>query len=584
MDAEIYPIFKQEFQKSSLLQVGLEERRLKLVRARVLPERIQALSNQIEEFLGGLDSSSSDKQSDGQKLHQELGHSHTQVQMKLEEYETVLNLFSKLLGHISQIETMCTSYQESTRKQGTPRHVQAAKAALQELNDWKLNLESEEKSANKYLEAVFKEVRTLKTNQQFQPDLELLAKLQSQLILAAETLYAEYKTLFTDNLGFCEYTAVQRELCLEIDQLIRLVKTKLLVTENISSVGALDTVLNPLLERISITESKVQEITRKGETLLLTNHGSAVELGQSQLQDKWAGLEALLSEQKQKLASAVLYFSHIEKAENFIKQSTTRILHWSNEVTGQKCIERCSELVKEIEMYIKREKQVQDDNITKMTALAGKIYGNDAILRIKSLHMETNEAFTGIQALRQKFLGLEESLKREKKEEERVRKLKAETDKRIAAAEEAAKTAKIEAEAAAAEKRAVQHLKEKEAAVRRAAAEAEKAAKLKEMNELEQLRRKEKELEIREIKLRNEEELRKKEEEVRIRIEKEELKRKQREEAPPRPPSPVGDPPPEHVPPVFLHLLQDKVELAGTRCILSAKVSGVPLPIVTWFK
>jgi len=56
----------------------------------------------------------------------------------------------------------------------------------------------------------------------------------------------------------------------------------------------------------------------------------------------------------------------------------------------------------------------------------------------------------------------------------RVRKLKAETDKRIAAAEEAAKTAKIEAEAAAAEKRAVQHLKEKEAAVRRAAAEAEK--------------------------------------------------------------------------------------------------------------
>ena len=34
---------------------------------------------------------------------------------------------------------------------------------------------------------------------------------------------------------------------------------------------------------------------------------------------------------------------------------------------GQKCIERCSELVKEIEMYIKREKQVQDDNITKET-------------------------------------------------------------------------------------------------------------------------------------------------------------------------------------------------------------------------
>ena len=34
-----------------------------------------------------------------------------------------------------------------------------------------------------------------------------------------------------------------------------------------------------------------------------------------------------------------------------------------------------------------------------MTALAGKIYGNDAILRIKSLHMETNEAFSGIQEL-----------------------------------------------------------------------------------------------------------------------------------------------------------------------------------------
>ncbi|XP_023348340.1 myosin light chain kinase, smooth muscle, partial [Eurytemora carolleeae] len=42
--------------------------------------------------------------------------------------------------------------------------------------------------------------------------------------------------------------------------------------------------------------------------------------------------------------------------------------------------------------------------------------------------------------------------------------------------------------------------------------------------------------------------------------------------------------PPEHVPPVFLHLLQDKVELEGTRCILSAKVSGVPVPIITWFK
>ena len=39
-----------------------------------------------------------------------------------------------LPGHISQIETMCTSYQESTRKQGTPRHVQAAKAALQVQN------------------------------------------------------------------------------------------------------------------------------------------------------------------------------------------------------------------------------------------------------------------------------------------------------------------------------------------------------------------------------------------------------------------------------------------------------------------
>ena len=241
----------------------------------------------------------------------------------------------------------------------------------------------------------------------------------------------------------------------------------------------------------------------------------------SGLESSKAELEAADKETEAQLQFQQSYLSKVEELSNLSKLLAKQILFWSSKMTNI-CLASSSN---ELNLTISKAEELK---IEIKSFLSGKMKANTELSReTKSLARQIY-GDDNVEPLKELEADIAENFRTMKSHMERLESLKSELINKQAEAE---KTRRIKEDA----ERLAAQLAQQKAEAEAARLEAERKEKLKKTEEL----------------------------------------------PPPRPPSPEE---PRPVAPVFSSGLTDTVITEGVPCRLSAEVSGVPVPKLTWFK
>ena len=391
--------------------------------------------------------------------------------------------------------------------------------------------------AKREQQGIISKIDGLQSKSLMEEDRVIIAKSLDNIEVDFNQAWNDRKQSLTRHAKFCLFAGNLQQLSVEINELTEMLKVKTGIEESLSSVIAASTYLNASQDKVYELSRRVTKIKEEGNFLSknLTEHQATIDMGLKQVTDKWKGLQELIKSQQQKLGLASEYFQMLEKVEMFLKEANRTLLDWSKQIPTLKCSQDATDLKKEIEIYVKANKTAQNDMLVKMTAAAGQVFGQSAYQKTKLVQKDHEDTFDAISNL---ILEITNQISARKSAEEdnlRNKRMQAEAEANIRAA-------KAEAEAA-----------------RLAAIQAEEARRIAEEASKSFLMEASKTTKV-----------------ICIETQTEEV-------APPRPPPPVEEAP-RAVAPLFDEYLQDMVLKEGSKCVFKARVTGTPLPQITWFK
>ncbi len=374
--------------------------------------------------------------------------------------------------------------------------------------------------------------RRIFTKQPILKESNLLTNLVNKIRSEFEVAWNDRKLALTRHAKFCIFATSTQKLTGDIEELKQLILIKTSLEETQSALSSANDFLTNIENNVSNLMSSLQEIMGHGQALCeeIPDHKATVDLGLKQLQDKYHSLLDLMRTQRTKLDSAKQYFALLQSTEAFLREANKSILEWSRQMhPGDKMsADHHKRLQDQIEEYIRLHKTNQSEVIVQIIGLAQQVFGSAARDKSKSIQKELDATFDALTGL---LIQVNNEMTHRKTSEE-----------------EESKRARIQMEA--------------EANMRAAKAEAE-AARLAAQKAAEEQQKRMMEFQ----------------QKVVMSHHQTEIKTHQVEEQPPPRP-----PPPAPIAPLFKSYLRDQVLAEGKKCTMEARVNGMPVPKVTWFK
>ena len=392
--------------------------------------------------------------------------------------------------------------------------------------------------AKRERDSIVKKMDQMKCKTLVQRDKNTLLKLLDTFETDFDVSWEERKRALTRHAKFCLFSGGLRQLSQDIHELHEMVKVKTALGETASSVNASKKYLSALPGALKEMEHRMNYCVQEGNTLAqeMPVHQATIKMGLTQLQEKWANLQGLIETKTSQLHSASQYFHLFEEADSFLRGANQSVLDWSKKVSMLGNKKDAHKLKSEMEHFVKTHKATQNDILFRVSSSSGEVFGQPAYHKTQQLQKEHNQTFDAIISLATQIDNYLTHQKSIDEDNARNKRLQAETEASIRAA-------KAEAEAA---RRAAKQAEE----ARRAAEEATMKAKS-------------------EMKF--------------TKVICHETQTDSVVHSPPRPPPPTVEEV-RPVAPLFTEYLQDRVLKEGSKCEMSARVSGVPVPSITWFK
>ncbi|KAG8223452.1 hypothetical protein J437_LFUL001944, partial [Ladona fulva] len=281
----------------------------------------------------------------------------------------------------------------------------------------------------------------------------------------------------------------------------------------------------------------------------------------TQLQARWSAFHSQVVESRRLINLSIEYFTLVEEAEKWFKEGSKLLVTIARKSTTVRTPEEATQLLNEVEMFLKPGERLQDERIKKISALAVELYGEEKSKQVKLVLLENKEMLDSFTIINEELNSLAKNLKDAEMQRLLQKKEQEEVDASLSAAR---------AEAAAASAAAAAAEEARKAAEAAAKALSEAAAKAIQEATIAQ-RRLIEEVEIHKIETSHH-----------ITSSHEILERRKKS------PSPVQKPMIESAPlliaPSFTLPLHDCTVQEGERLTLECKVIGDPTPDTVWYK
>lgn len=133
---------------------------------------------------------------------------------------------------------------------------------------------------------------------------------------------------------------------------------------------------------IELLEQRIRTFVQSGEDLISTDHSSSLHIEKElkHTRDKWDAFYGHVKESRRLIDLSIQYFSLVEEAEEWFREGGRLLVTIARKTTSVKKPEEATELLNEVEMFLKPGELRQDQRIKKISELANQLYGKYAYI------------------------------------------------------------------------------------------------------------------------------------------------------------------------------------------------------------
>nr|CAD7575774.1 unnamed protein product [Timema californicum] len=484
LDVQLYPVLVGDSTYSKVITRELEEK------LQVLLPEVKRAQTEIELRIKTAESLAQKEQ-------------HDKLQGIVTEYQILLQMLIAFFKNLAELEKMIEHLQSQYQMTRLPGSVEEIELLLKEHEASRQAVLELFKFTQTESEQIVLRITQQEPEDAARHDIERVRRLLAEKRRVWEGAWLDRKTQLEQHRQLCQFDSDLHQINSTLGDLSRqLVAIRGQYGESLASAKATSLAFVYFEKTISLLEVRIQTFVSMGEQMLSSDHGSSphIERELSLLESRWAAFRNQVLESRRLIDLSIQYFTLIEEADEWFREGSKLLVTIARKSTSVRRPEEASELLNEVEVFLKPAELKQQERIKKISSLARDLYGEDYLKQVTLVvneNREMLESFTVISSelgiLTRNLKAAEEERERQKKEQEEVDANLAEARAEAAAAKAAAavaEEARRASEAASLRAAAEEARRASEAAASRAAAAAaEEAKRAAEMAVVEEARR-----------------------------------------------------------------------------------------------
>ncbi|XP_063235498.1 titin isoform X2 [Bacillus rossius redtenbacheri] len=552
LDAQLYPVLTGSSSASKVIGKELEEKF-----NAVLPE-LRRAQTEIDMRIRTAESLAlrGDCHSEKEQIVGKLTQLHSKLQVAMTDYQILLQMLIAFFKNLAELEKTIENLNSQYVLTRVPSVAADAELQLKEHEASRQAVLELFKFAGSESEQIIARIHNQEPEEAAAHDADRVRVLLREKREAWEAAWAERRLRLEQHGQLCRFDADLHQINATLADLGRQLETiRGQYGESLAGARATSQAFVYFEKTIELLEVRIQAFVSMGEQLLSTDHASAPHIRQelAQLQSRWAAFHKQVVERRRLVDLSIQYFTLVEEAEEWFREGSKLLVTIARKSTSVRTPEEATQLLDEVELFLKPGEARQDERIRKISTLAYELYGEEQSKQLTLVVTENREMIDSFTIIRNELSILTQNLRAAEEQKQRHQKELEEVDATLAAAR--AEAAAAQAAAAAAEE------------ARRAAEAAARA--LQEAPPLI-------------------EETVQKAEAIPLPPPSEPEPEPDKEpEKPPTPPPKKAkyvDEQPKPVAPIFTLPLCDAAVSEGEKVTFECRVTGIPMPEVVWYK
>ncbi|XP_046998678.1 muscle M-line assembly protein unc-89 isoform X3 [Schistocerca americana] len=546
LDGHLYPVMTSESSSSKVIVRELEDKL-----QTVLPE-LKKAQTEIELRVKTAENLVLKGESQGQKeeMTAKLIDLHGKLQVIATDYQILLQMLIAFFKNMAELEKTIENLESQYRHTRLPSSVSDIELLLKEHEASRQAVLELFKFTQNEKEQIVIRIKQQEPETAAKHDIDSLTRLLEIKRIAWESAWTDRKLQIEQHRQLCQFDSDLHQINATLNDLSRqLDAIKGQYGESLVSAKATSQAFVYFEKTIELLEVRIQTFVSTAENMLSTEHVPSphVEHELKQLQSRWQQFHKQVAESRRLIDLSMQYFTLVEEAEEWFREGSKLLVTIARKSTSVKKPDEATQLLAEVDTFLKPGELRQDERIRKISTLAIELYGEERSKQVSLVLSENKEMLDSFTVISEELNTLARNLKAAEEQREKQREEQQAVEASLAAAR--AEAAAAQAAAAAAEE------------ARRAA---ESAAKLL----------KETSVTVDKVDV-----------EMQVAMpETKQLERPQKSPSPPLKKAKIVTASPKNVGPVFSVPLNDAVIQEGEKFTFRCCVTGTPMPEVIWYK
>ncbi|XP_067210497.1 uncharacterized protein zormin isoform X3 [Linepithema humile] len=384
-----------------------------------------------------------------EQISRRLVQMYEKINTVAKDYETLLESLISFFKNLEEIEhKIDQAKQEATRVSGFSKST-AVDGALNELEILKTFIAESLLRVRTKSEEIIDNIRMQEPPEPATQDIEKLKRAIDSVVIEFESFQRQTSDYLEKHRRLCIFKEDIEKINSDLHDLNEQLKNiDGRIGDNLSTSKATLAAFEQFEQTITILEERIETFVRKTEETIVPLTPQITDEILS-LRNRWDHLRKRVRDTKKRMNLSIEYFTLLEEAKQWFREGSKLLVIVARKATTVKLPEEATELLQEINAYIKPGEEQQEKRIEQLKQLSTIVFGTDRLPQFNEVVVENRQMLDSFEVVSSELRTLSQNLQNAEDLRERLRIEKLEADKKLEAAKiemAAAEAARVEAE------------------------------------------------------------------------------------------------------------------------------------------
>ncbi|PNF38127.1 hypothetical protein B7P43_G14605, partial [Cryptotermes secundus] len=447
LDEQLYPVLTSDTKSSKAIARELEEK-LQIV----LPE-VRRAQAEIELRIKATENLAQRGDTHGQKeaIVARLMELHNKLQVIITDYQILLQMLISFFKNLAELEKTIENLQSQYQFTRLPSAVSEVELLLKEHEASRQAVLELFKFTQNESEQIITRIWQQEPHTTAQHDIQRVTVLLEEKRNAWELAWMERKIQLEQHQQLCQFDSDLHLINSSLNDLsAQLSAIRGQYGESLAGAKATSLAFVYFEKTIELLQLRIQTFVSTANQMLSSEHVSSqhIERELKMLQTRWTAFHSQVVESRRLIDLSIKYFQLVEEAEEWFREGSKLLLTIARKSTTVKLPEEATQLLNEVETFLKPGETRQDERIRQISRLAVDLYGEEQSKQVTLVLNENREMMDSFTVISLELSTLAKNLKAAEEQREQQKKEQEEVDASLAAARAEAAAARAAASAA----------------------------------------------------------------------------------------------------------------------------------------